>query len=134
MKRYASHFLFLPQYGYFKQCAVETEAGVVKRIFPLTEELENVEWLPGAIVLLTRHELKDIYENTASENAKKDYSKIQSEFYYNSTKILVKFDQNLLMNFSTALDGGLELFPVYFSNFDITTMLPVAGTRHRLLP
>jgi len=59
MKRFASHFLFLPAYGYLKQYAVETEEGVVVRLFPLTEEMENVEWLPGAIVLLTQEELKE---------------------------------------------------------------------------
>lgn len=40
MKRFASHFLFLPAYGYLKQYAVETEEGVVVRLFPLTEEME----------------------------------------------------------------------------------------------
>ena len=54
MKRFASHFLFLPAYGYLKQYAIETEEGIVVRLFPLTEEIENVEWLPGAIVLLTQ--------------------------------------------------------------------------------
>jgi hypothetical protein len=39
MKRFASHFLFLPAYGYLKQYAVETEEGSVVRIFPLTEEI-----------------------------------------------------------------------------------------------
>ena len=59
MKRFASHFLFLPAYGYLKQYAIETEEGIVVRLFPLTEEIENVEWLPGAIVLLTQNELKE---------------------------------------------------------------------------
>ena len=59
MKRFASHFLFLPAYGYLKQYAIETEEGMVVRLFPLTEEIENVEWLPGAIVLLTQNELKE---------------------------------------------------------------------------
>ena len=59
MKRFASHFLFLPAYGYLKQYAIETEEGIVVRLFPLTEEMENVEWLPGAIVLLTQNELKE---------------------------------------------------------------------------
>ena len=48
MKRFASHFLFLPAYGYLKQYAIETEEGMVVRLFPLTEEIENVEWLPGS--------------------------------------------------------------------------------------
>ena len=49
MKRYASHFLFLPGHGYLKQYVVEIGEGqCVSRIFPLTEEVENTEWLPGA--------------------------------------------------------------------------------------
>ena len=42
MKRFDSHFLFLPAYGYLKQYAIETEEGMVVRLFPLTEEIENV--------------------------------------------------------------------------------------------
>ena len=45
MKRFASHFLFLPAYGYLKQYAIETEEGIVVRLFPLTEEMENVDFL-----------------------------------------------------------------------------------------
>ena len=42
MKRYASHFLFLPGHGYLKQYVVEIGEGqCVSRIFPLTEEVEN---------------------------------------------------------------------------------------------
>ena len=51
MKRYASHFLFLPEHGYLKQHVVEIENGYVVKTFPLTEELEDIEWLPGAIFL-----------------------------------------------------------------------------------
>ena len=57
MKRYASHFLFLPGHGYLKQYVVEIGEGqCVSRIFPLTEEVENTEWLPGVIALLTEVE------------------------------------------------------------------------------
>ena len=57
MKRYASHFLFLPGHGYLKQYVVEIGEGqCVSRIFPLTEEVENTEWLPGVIALLTEAE------------------------------------------------------------------------------
>lgn len=43
MKRYASHFLYLPECGYLKQHVVETEMGKMVRVFPLTEEIEDVE-------------------------------------------------------------------------------------------
>lgn len=52
MKRYAAHFLFLPGYGYLKQYAIEVKDGRVARMFFLSEEVENVEWLPGVIMLV----------------------------------------------------------------------------------
>ena len=51
MKRFASHYLFLPGYGYLKQYVVEVDQGYAVRIFPLKEEVEDVEWLPGVIAL-----------------------------------------------------------------------------------
>lgn len=49
--RYAAHYLYHPDQGYLKQYAIEVEGGRVVRIFPLMEELENVEWMPGLITL-----------------------------------------------------------------------------------
>ena len=111
MKRFASHFLFLPAYGYLKQYAIETEEGMVVRLFPLTEEIENVEWLPGAIVLLTQNELKEPDTIFSLTNA----------------------SRNLLITPPSFIDGSCGLMPVYFPNFDTTTLLPAAGTRHKLL-
>lgn len=111
MKRFASHFLFLPAYGYLKQYAIETEEGMVVRLFPLTEEIENVEWLPGAIVLLTQNELKEPDTIFSLTNA----------------------SRNLLITPPSFIDESCGLMPVYFPNFDTTTLLPAAGTRHKLL-
>ena len=47
----ASHFLFLPGYGYLKMHAVEIDDGQVCRIFPLEGETEDTEWMPGVIAL-----------------------------------------------------------------------------------
>ena len=48
MKRFASHYLLIPAVGYMKQQVVEiTDEGVVRGVFPLTEEIESVEWMPG---------------------------------------------------------------------------------------
>ena len=52
IKRYASHFIFLPGHGYLKQYVVGVEEGQVVSAFPLTEEIEGVEWFPGVIALL----------------------------------------------------------------------------------
>lgn len=52
MKRYASHYLFLPGQGYLKQEVIETEGGRMVRHFPLTGEVEDIEWHPGLITLV----------------------------------------------------------------------------------
>ena len=53
MKRFASHYLLIPDIGFIKQQVVEiNDEGIVQNIFPLTEEIESVEWMPGVIVLL----------------------------------------------------------------------------------
>lgn len=134
MKRYASHFLFLSGYGYLKQYVIETEEGCVVRMFPLTEEIENVEWLPGAIILLNEEELKELDNKFTDISPQKKSSKIPEELLMNSDRILVKFRKNLLVILPPSIDGALRLYPAYFSKFDITTLLPVAGTPHKLLP
>lgn len=53
MKRYASHYLYIPNIGFLKQQVVELNEGRVIRLFPLTEEIESVEWMPGVIELVT---------------------------------------------------------------------------------
>lgn len=116
MKRFASHFLFLPAYGYLKQYVVETEEGVVTRLFPLTEEIEDVEWLPGAIILLTQDELIKNDINSILAKASQDYSRMSERTAP-----------------PPSIDEARGLLPVYFSNFDVITMMPVAGTRHRQL-
>ena len=52
IKRFASHFIFLPGHGYLKQYVVGVEEGQVVSAFSLTEEIEGVEWFPGVIALL----------------------------------------------------------------------------------
>ena len=50
MKRFASHYLLIPDIGFIKQQVVEiNDEGIVQNIFPLTEEIESVEWMPGEI-------------------------------------------------------------------------------------
>ena len=88
MKRFASHYLLIPGVGFVKQQVVEiSDEGVAQNIFPLNEEVESVEWLPGLIVLLSVHQMEEI-RNT----------------------------------------GMVVFYP-----FDFISMLPVDGTRHRLL-
>lgn len=51
MKRFASHYLYLPNKGFMKQYVIEMEGGYVVNFYPLTEEIESVEWMPGVIEL-----------------------------------------------------------------------------------
>ncbi|WP_455585052.1 hypothetical protein [Bacteroides sp.] len=56
MKRYASHYLHVPDIGFLKQYVIELEEEYVVRFFPLTEEIESVEWMPGVIELTPQGE------------------------------------------------------------------------------
>lgn len=59
MKRFASHYLLIPDVGFVKQQVVEiNDEGTVRSIFSLTEEIESVEWMPGVIVLLSANQYK----------------------------------------------------------------------------
>ncbi|WP_300813464.1 hypothetical protein [uncultured Bacteroides sp.] len=55
-RRYAAHYLRLPDSHFLRQHVVEVENGCVVRMFPLNEEIEDVEWLPGLIALETSNE------------------------------------------------------------------------------
>ena len=57
MKRFAAHYVWSVKTGFKKQQVVEVEGEEVSRIFPLTEEIESVEWLPGVIVLTSGKDL-----------------------------------------------------------------------------
>ena len=61
MKRFASHYLLIPAVGFMKQQVVEiTGEGIVRDVFPLTEEIESVEWMPGVIALLSENQMEEI--------------------------------------------------------------------------
>lgn len=53
MKRFASHYLYVPDTGFLKQHVIEVEEEYVVNFFPLTEEIESVELdAPGVIELV----------------------------------------------------------------------------------
>lgn len=108
MKRYASHFLFLPGYGYLKQYAAEMKEGCVVGIFPLSEEIENTEWMPGVIALLRSEQVGE------------------TALFEESAPLLSSVPSDIERQLS-------DLTPYLFSPFDFTTMQPVSETRHRLL-
>ena len=126
MKRFASHYLYVPTYGYFKQYVVEMEEGLVSRLFPLTEEVESAEWLPGVIALLTPQE--SIIVNGES-NALITFKEL-GLFLHTSDH---HSDNNLIELPDSLIDRLSSLTPYLFSPFDIITMQPVDGTRHKQL-
>ena len=127
MKRFASHYLFMPDVGFIKQQVVEiTDEGVVRDTFPLTEEIESVEWMPGVIVLLPADQLEEI-NNTGM------ILKNIPVFQINPSNILNQSSRCFEESLKELKEKGEVLFPVLFYPFDFISMQPVDGTRHRLL-
>ena len=127
MKRFASHYLFMPDVGFIKQQVVEiTDEGVVRDTFPLTEEIESVEWMPGVIVLLPADQLEEI-KNTGM------ILKNIPVFQINLPSVSNQSSQCFNEYLQEAEKKGGALFPYLFYAFDFTSMQPVDGTRHRLL-
>ena len=127
MKRFASHYLFMTDVGFIKQQVVEiTDEGVVRDTFPLTEEIESVEWMPGVIVLLPADQLEEI-KNTGM--ILKNIPVFQINLPSVSNQSFQCFNEYL----QEAEKKGEALFPYLFYPFDFTSMQPVDGTRHRLL-
>ena len=127
MKRFASHYLLIPAVGYMKQQVVEiTDEGVVRGVFPLTEEIESVEWMPGVIVLLFESQMEEI-KNTGM------ILKNIPVFQINPSNILNQSSRCFEESLKELKEKGEVLFPVLFYPFDFISMQPVDGTRHRLL-
>lgn len=119
MKCFAAHYLFLPNVGFMKQQVVEiSDEGTVRCFFPLTEEIESVEWMPGVIALLSKDEI---------ERIKSPMTFMENVIGLSEKKALFFEDS------SSVLDQREDLFPYLFYPFDFTSMQPVAETRHRLL-
>ena len=127
MKRFASHYLFMTDVGFIKQQVVEiTDEGVVRDTFPLTEEIESVEWMPGVIVLLPADQLEEI-KNTGM------ILKNIPVFQFNLPVVSDQTSSCPKEFLAVSEERGEVLFPFLFYPFDFTSMQPVAGTRHRLL-
>ena len=124
MKRFAAHYLLLPDVGFIRQQVVEiADEGYARDIFPLTEEIESVEWMPGLIALLPDNEIKN------TEMFEKNIPVFQINLPSVSNQSSQCFNEYL----QEAEKKGEALFPYLFYPFDFTSMQPVAGTRHRLL-
>ena len=127
MKRFASHYLLIPAAGFMKQQVVEiTGEGIVRDVFPLTEEIESVEWMPGVIALLSENQMEEI-KNTGM------ILKNIPVFQINPSNILNQSSRCFEESLKELKEKGEVLFPVLFYPFDFISMQPVDGTRHRLL-
>ena len=117
----------MPDVGFIKQQVVEiTDEGVVRDTFPLTEEIESVEWMPGVIVLLPADQLEEI-KNTGM------ILKNIPVFKINPSNILNQSSRCFEESLKELKEKGEVLLPVLFYPFDFISMHPVDGTRHRLL-
>ena len=124
MKRFASHYVLMPDVGFIKQQVVEVDAeGIIQDIFPLTVEIESVEWMPGVIVLLSA----DQYAALGTDHT----GLTVSYFKPSNPHDLCLNSLNEYLNVRKR--KGEALFPCLFYPFDFTSMQPVDGTRHRLL-
>ena len=124
MKRFAAHYLLLPDVGFIRQQVVEiADEGYVRDVFPLTEEIESVEWMPGLIALLPVNEIK----NTEM------FEKNIPVFQFNLPVVSDQTSSCPKEFLAVSEERGEVLFPYLFYPFDFTSMQPVAGTRHRLL-
>ena len=118
MKRFAAHYLLIRQ-----QVVEIVDEGYVRDVFPLTEEIESVEWMPGLIALLPENKIKN------TEMFSKNISVFQFNLPIVSGQTFPCFKEAL----TASAKRGEVLFPYLFYPFDFTSMQPVAGTRHRLL-
>lgn len=143
MKRFASHYLLLPDIGFVKQQVIEVDGeGIVVDIFPLTEEIESVEWMPGVIVLITADQLAQIkntgmiVKNILVFQFNLPIVSFQSSLYSPS-----QFFKSSSFEPSDCLKAFIEniaakrvsLYPILLYPFDFTSMQPVGGTQHKLL-
>ncbi len=148
MKRFASHYVALPGNMFLKQCVVEMEEGVVIRLFPLTEEIESVEWLPGVIALLPEHpKLTTLLPETPMQNPSalklsletgdegmgnsgESSKALEAENNRKSSKACICAE--IPTDFAGYL-SELRLSAQLLYPFDFTLMQPVAGTQRRQL-
>lgn len=127
MKRFASHYLLIPDVGFMKQQVVEiNDEGVAQSIFPLTEEIESVEWMPGVIVLFSARQMEEI-KNTGM------ILKNIPVFQSNLPIVSNQSSQYLSELLDETQRRGEALLPYLFYPFDFISMQLVDGTRHRLL-
>ncbi len=100
-----------------KQQVVEiTDEGVVRGCFPLTEEIESVEWMPGVIVLLSESQMEEIKNTGMILKTSQCFKLIfpVPVFRINTSQCFNEYLQE-------AEKKGEALFPYLFYPFDFTS-------------
>ena len=129
MKRFASHYLLRPDIGFIKQQVVEVDSeGIVGGIFPLTEEIESVEWMPGVIALISAEQQEEI-KNTGMS------VKTIPVFHFNLPIVSSPSFESACLKalIESIAERKVILYPCLLNPFDFTSMQPVDGTQHKLL-
>lgn len=128
MRRFASHYLYLPSYGFLKQYVVgiDDEDKVVA-LYPLTEEAECIIWTPGVIILIPQKVYPEI-------SNKKDTCRIIKEIQggelltFKTSGVLESLPEKYQENMIEQQYMAIRLYP-----FDYTRMQPVSETVIQLL-
>lgn len=134
MKRFAAHYLFLPEVGFVKQQVVEvTTEGVVHNIYSLTEEIESVEWFPGVIALISETDNENIKINGMNLKIFPLIKKNIERLFENHPIVLEQSSHLFQKAIIEYKEREIKIFPLLLYPFDFTSMQPAVGTQHRLL-
>lgn len=124
MKRFTSHYIHIPSYGFIKQFIVElNEEGYVSSLYKFVEEAESIIWTPGVIGIFDLQTLQ--IENINEINEDEIYKKLTfSDSSPLKTELPVKYRGNI---------DNLHLDAIRFYPFDYTLMKPTSDTRFQTL-
>lgn len=129
MKKFAAHYLLIPEIGYIKHFVIEVDSnGMCCTISPLNVEIENVEWYPGVIALVDHSLL--INKEIKGSTSKKEVDPLIS---FNLDLFTCdKIDNYEILN-NALKEAGKLYIPYLLYPFDFNLMQPVAETLHRQL-
>lgn len=123
MRRFASHYIYIPSCGFLKQFIVElTEEGYVSSLHKFVEEAESIIWTPGVIGLFHQQTLRR--GNSVEINKEEIYNKLISESSSLQTELPTEYTGNI---------DCLQLNAIRFYPFDYTFMKPTIDTQLQVL-
>lgn len=127
MKRFASHYLYLTDYGFLKQYIVEiNDEGYVSKISLLEEEIESIVWSPGIIILIHPSLWKDERHKEIDDDEEK--KRIHSFFESRITEVKQELPDLYQGNIER-----LELIAVKLYPFNFIRMQPTPDTSIQML-